>query len=174
MIPRELCELSLLRDFGDETVLGALAERFTQEEYAPGDVIVERGGQADRVCLIAHGKVNRLGTGEYGDETVLATMVDGDHFGSAALVEDEAAWDATAKAVTPCTVLSLRRSEFHEVADRSEALRAHLAQVSSRPSREVDSSGEATIAVAAGHTGEPDLPGTFVDYEAAPREYELS
>ena len=26
----------------------------------------------------------------------------------------------------------------------------------------------------AGHDGEPTLPGTFVDYELAPREYELS
>lgn len=33
---------------------------------------------------------------------------------------------------------------------------------------------EAAIALAAGHTGEPDLPGTFADYERAPREYELS
>ena len=28
--------------------------------------------------------------------------------------------------------------------------------------------------MAAGHKGEPELPGTFVDYEAKPREYELS
>src|ERR671930_648752 len=34
--------------------------------------------------------------------------------------------------------------------------------------------GEAAIAMAAGHVGEPVLPGTFVDYEVAPREYELS
>jgi hypothetical protein len=30
------------------------------------------------------------------------------------------------------------------------------------------------VTLAAGHGGEPVLPGTFVDYEAAPREYELS
>ncbi|QBI54783.1 family 2B encapsulin nanocompartment shell protein [Streptomonospora litoralis] len=174
VIPRELCELSLLRDFGDEAALEALAERFTQEEYAPGDVIVERGAPADRVYLIAHGKVNRLGSGEYGDETVLGTMIDGDHFGSAALVQQEGSWDATAKAVTPCTVLWLPRSEFQQVADRSDALRAHVAEVHARPAREEDPGGEAAIAVASGHAGEPDLPGTFVDYEAAPREYELS
>ncbi|NED53995.1 Crp/Fnr family transcriptional regulator, partial [Micromonospora aurantiaca] len=34
--------------------------------------------------------------------------------------------------------------------------------------------GEAPIEVASGHDGEPALPGTFVDYEAAPREYGLS
>ncbi|WP_460999816.1 cyclic nucleotide-binding domain-containing protein, partial [Streptomonospora sediminis] len=169
VIPRELCELSLLRDFDDESALGALAARFTQQEYAPGDLIVERGAPADRVHLIAHGKVNRLGAGEYGDETILGTMIDGDHFGSAALLEEDGTWDATAKAVTPCTVLTLPRSEFQQVADNSETLRAHLAEVRSRPAPSADAAGEAAIAVAAGHAGEPDLPGTFVDYELSPR-----
>src|SRR5688572_4221641 len=41
VVPPELCELPLLRDFEDLGVLGALADRFTQAEYAPGDVIVE-------------------------------------------------------------------------------------------------------------------------------------
>ncbi|GDY31700.1 hypothetical protein GTS_33330 [Gandjariella thermophila] len=30
------------------------------------------------------------------------------------------------------------------------------------------------MSVASGHAGEPGLPGTFVDYEVSPREYELS
>ncbi|HEX2034886.1 MAG TPA: family 2B encapsulin nanocompartment shell protein, partial [Chloroflexota bacterium] len=34
--------------------------------------------------------------------------------------------------------------------------------------------GEADIALASGHAGEPVLPGTYVDYELRPREYELS
>jgi hypothetical protein len=34
--------------------------------------------------------------------------------------------------------------------------------------------GEAAIELASGHAGEPSLPQTFVDYEVAPREYELS
>ncbi len=38
----------------------------------------------------------------------------------------------------------------------------------------VNSRGEADIAVTSGHSGEPALPGTFADYELAPREYELS
>ena len=36
----------------------------------------------------------------------------------------------------------------------------------------VDSS--ARVAQTAGHEGETDLPGTFVDYELSPREYQLS
>jgi hypothetical protein len=39
---------------------------------------------------------------------------------------------------------------------------------------EANRNGEASIDLASGHTGETELPGTFVDYDESPREYELS
>ncbi|MFD0597985.1 hypothetical protein ACFQZ4_41700 [Catellatospora coxensis] len=48
VVPPELCELPLLRDFEDLGVLGALADRFTQAEYAPGDAIVEAAAPPTR------------------------------------------------------------------------------------------------------------------------------
>ena len=67
-------------------------------------MIVERGKPADQVFLIAHGKVNKIGVGKYGDETVLGVLTDGDHFSYQAVVESEDTWDFTVKAVTaaPC------------------------------------------------------------------------
>ena len=44
----------------------------------------------------------------------------------------------------------------------------------SRPAADGRAPREVALALAAGHAGEPDLPGTFVDYDASPREYELS
>src|SRR5690349_8846137 len=43
VIPQELSELAVLRGFDDPAVLSALAERFVQQEFKPGDVIVEAG-----------------------------------------------------------------------------------------------------------------------------------
>lgn len=174
VIPQELCELPLLRTFDDVEVLTALSGRFVQREFAPGDVIVTRGAPADEINLIAHGKVNRIGTGKYGDETVLETLADGDHFSYRAIVETEDFWDYTAKAVTPCTVLTLSQTAFEEVAAQSETLREHLATFRAGTSRPQDEHGEAAIELAAGHQGEPELPGTFVDYDTAPREYSLN
>src|SRR5256885_8733604 len=48
VIPQELRELPMLRDFDDDEVLGALAGRFTQQEFEPGDVIVEAGQPAEQ------------------------------------------------------------------------------------------------------------------------------
>ncbi|ASU79035.1 Crp/Fnr family transcriptional regulator [Actinopolyspora erythraea] len=174
VIPGELCELPALRGFDDTSVLEGLAERFVQREYAAGDVIAEAGQSVDEVVLIAHGKVNKLGTGPYGERAELGVLAGGKHFGGQLLADDEATWEFTAKAVTPCTVLALPRQSVQEVVDRSETLRAHLAQVRTGPQGAHNEDGEAEVALASGHAGEPDLPGTFVDYELKPREYELS
>src|SRR5690606_37903941 len=61
VIPQELCELPMLRGYDDVEVLAALANRFVQRDLKPGDVIVEAGSPADSVCLIARGKVERIG-----------------------------------------------------------------------------------------------------------------
>jgi CRP-like cAMP-binding protein len=174
VIARDLCDFPSLREFGDAEVLGALADRFEQREFAAGDVVVERGHAADEVVLVAHGKLHKLGRGEYGDEVVLDVMARGDYLGDRVLAGTQSSWDHTIRAVTPGTALVLSRRSLQELLDQSEPLRSHLAAVRARPERYSDSYREAAIALAAGHDGEPDLPGTFVDYEASPREYELS
>jgi CRP-like cAMP-binding protein len=174
VIPQELRELPMLRDFDDDEVLGALAGRFTQQEFQPGDVIVEAGQPAEQITLIAHGKVNKIGTGEYGDQTVLGVLADGEHFSYRAILETQDTWDYTVKAVTGVTVLTLTQQSFEELMGQSDALREHVQSFLARPAKSQNQAGEAAIEVASGHVGEPDLPGTFVDYELAPREYELS
>jgi CRP-like cAMP-binding protein len=174
VIPQELCELGMLRSFDDVEVLSALADRFVQQEFGPGDVIVERGRPADQICLIAHGKVEKIGLGKYGDETVLETLVDGDHFTYQAILESNDYWDYTVKALTPCTLLSLSQASFEELVAQSDSLRTHLEQFRATAEAAQDEYGEAAIELAAGHEGEADLPGTYVDYETRPREYELS
>ncbi|MET9293950.1 family 2B encapsulin nanocompartment shell protein [Streptomyces sp. NPDC003077] len=174
VIPEELRELPALRGFTDAAVLGSLAERFTQHEYAPGEVIARAGLPADRIVLIAHGRVDRLGIGKYGDATVLAALAGGDHLGDAPLTDPESVWPYTYRAVTRVTVMTLARRAAREMAERTPGLREHLATAAARPAPAHNTSGEADIAVASGHHGEPAVPGTFVDYELAPREYELS
>jgi hypothetical protein len=174
VVPRELSELPPLREFDNEEVLTALADRFEQREVAAGDVVVERGHAADEVLLVAHGRLHRVGRGEYGDEVVLDVLAGGDYVGDRVLAGLQDRWEDTVRAVTPATVLVLPRRSLQELLDQSEPLRGHLAAVRAHPERYPDAYQESAIELAAGHTGEPDLPNTFVDYELSPREYELS
>jgi CRP-like cAMP-binding protein len=173
-IPAELRELPALREFTDETVLAELAERLSRRDYQPGEVIAALGDSADRVCLIAHGKVTRAGTGPYGDPAVLGVLAEGQFFGDQVLTETRGRWEFTARAATPCTVLSLPRSVVTAISSRAPGLADHLRRYQSLRSRPANHRGEADIALSAGHAGEPALPVTFVDYDTSPREYQLS
>ncbi|WP_293145224.1 MULTISPECIES: family 2B encapsulin nanocompartment shell protein [unclassified Microcoleus] len=174
VIPQELCELPLLRGFDDVEVLTALASRFVQQEFAPDDIIVQSGQPVDRLFLIAHGKVNKFGIAKYEEEPLLGALADGDRFGDEALVASQNSWKFTVKAITRCTVLALPQQAFREVLNQSAALQAHIDRAVTRAQLPQNKQGEAAIALSLGHTGETQLPGTFVDYELSPREYELS
>jgi CRP-like cAMP-binding protein len=174
VIPEELRELPMLRDYEDLESLTALADRFTQHEYAAGDVIVEAGSPADQVLLIAHGKVERVQPGRYGDDNMLQVLADGDHYGARSVLEEADRWDATLRAATDCIVLSLSQRDFEELVERYQPLRAHIDSLREVLRRPTNRSGEAEIAMRSGHVGEPVLPQTYADYELAPREYQLS
>ncbi|MCC3773055.1 family 2B encapsulin nanocompartment shell protein, partial [Streptomyces sp. UNOC14_S4] len=174
VIPAELGELPLLEGFEDSAVLEALAAGFVQRQYAAGDTLVQAGSPADQVFLIAHGKLDKKGPGKYGDETVLGVLADGDYFGESVPLEPDGTWPFSVTAVTRCTVLALPLQTFQEIAGRSETLRDHLADFTSRARPAQNKRGEADIAVTSGHQGEPVIPGTYVEYELTPREYELS
>jgi len=173
VIPGELPELPPLRGF-DGGELPTLADAFEQREYAAGDVIVEAGAAADAVYLVAHGKVGQYAPGAYDAERTLGILSDGEFFGDDVLVEGDLTWEFTVRAVTGTTVLTLSRQRFQEIADNSEALRAQIDGYRDRPVPATNKQGEAEVAISAGHVGEAALPGTFVDYELSPREYELS
>jgi hypothetical protein len=105
---------------------------------------------------------------------VTGVLADGQYFGDQMLTEPDSIWEFTARAATPVTLLWLPRQAIEDLAGPCGALAAHLDQVRARQPRPQNKHGEADITVAAGHAGEPDLPGTFVDYDSCPREYELS
>ncbi|ANS67867.1 nucleotide-binding protein [Streptomyces lincolnensis] len=174
VIPAELCELPALRSYEDEEVLTELARRCEQREFGPGDVIAEFGSPTDEVLLLAHGRVEKLGTGPYGEDESLGVLADGAYLGERALLDADAIWEYTARAITACTVLVLPRNSVEQVAERTESLSEHLQEQRAIPSQRTNKYGEKEIDLAAGHDGEPDIPHTFVDYEGRPREYELS
>lgn len=177
VIPQELGELPLLRGLEDAELLECLAERFVQSEHAAGAAIVTAGEPADQVFLLARGKATKVRLGKYGDLLELGVLADGDHFGDRAVLDPDGPdgrWEFTVKAVTPCTVLALPRQAFSHVLAESRVLQAHIAALKGRLGQPQDKDGQAAIALAAGHRGEPQLPQAFVNYERFPREYELS
>ncbi|MFN6513984.1 MAG: family 2B encapsulin nanocompartment shell protein [Nostoc sp. CreGUA01] len=175
VIPEKLTELPLLRGFNDVGVLTALAGRFVQREFAPGEIIVQAGQLANEFVAIAHGKVNKIGIAKYDEQPFLDVLADGDYFGEQVLVEPETSnWKFTITAVTQCTVLTLPQQAFRELLNQSQALQFQVEQFRARAEKPQNKYGEALIDLSCAHPTETTLPTTFVDYELSPREYQLS
>lgn len=175
VIPDELRELPMLRQFTDHPdVLSAIADQFEQRDIDAGSEIVSRGNPSDQLILIAHGKVNKIGPGKYGEPIVLAVLADGDYFGDRELVQSQDTWTYTVKAVTPCKILVLSDQAFQRVVDQSEPLQQSVEWYRANTEHAQNEYGEAAIQLTSGHAQEDALDGTFADYDLKPREYQLS
>ncbi|MEU1421181.1 family 2B encapsulin nanocompartment shell protein [Kitasatospora sp. NPDC005751] len=174
IVPPTLREVPVLRGFEDDAVLEALAGRFVQRDFSAGEVLVTAGTPIDEVLIIAHGKLDRWGTGKYGEAVVLGSLADGDHLGDEVLQREDGSWPYAVKAATAGTLLALSWPSFQELAERSEALQLQIMDYLAGFQQAQNQHGEAAIELSAGHHGEYELPGAFVDYELKPREYELS
>ncbi|MGX7828638.1 family 2B encapsulin nanocompartment shell protein [Actinokineospora sp. 24-640] len=174
VVPPELCELSLLRGYPDQGVLGGIADGFQRRDFTAGEVLAAEGAPAEGLVLIAHGKVTKSTAGAYGETSAVARLASGEFFGTHALVQADATWDHTYTANTSGIMLVLPRSAFSTVLDRSPTLAAHVAGVRDLADAPSNKWGEKEIPLASGHDGEVPLPGAYVDYELCPREYGLS
>jgi CRP-like cAMP-binding protein len=175
IVAPSLAELPALRYLaGNPDLLETLATHFTQRTYQPGDVIAECHAPANELVLIAHGKVSSTTPGEYGDTTTNATIADGDHFGHHTLIRADTTWPSTFTAITPTITLTLNRETLDQLVAQHPELAAALDTHANEEFPHSNRHGEASIYLTSGHTGEPLISGTFVDYELSPREYELS
>lgn len=170
VVPEDLRELPYLRE-AEEGLLAELAGAFTQVTFDAGQMLADEGGTTDRLWVIVLGRAEKRATGRYGEDALLEVVGDGQFF-------DLDSWTRCAplpyrvKALTSGVALTVERSVLDSLAGRDAALRAaidaHLAGNTPAPGSEVQ------VDLAGGHVGEVDLPGTYVEYEEAPREYHMT
>ena len=174
VIPRTLTELPALRGYADTDVLAEIATRFRVREVRAGQVLVEAGQPVTEAFLVVHGRFTRFTEGKYGEEEIVGVVTDGAQMGDEAIGQPDPLWLSSVRAETAATVLALPWSVVTEFTERVPSLAAHLEAYGRRQSLPMNRKGEADVPVQAGHVGEPTLPGGFVNYDLAPREYELS
>jgi CPA1 family monovalent cation:H+ antiporter len=105
-----------------------LAELLDHQTIPAGTSIVRQGGKGDALYLIARGVVRVSRSEDHGEERDLATLFAGDFFGEMALLTGEPR-TATCRAVTPCVVYRLKRSDFEQVRAAHPSIQEALAEV---------------------------------------------
>lgn len=103
----------------------ALVARFKTEQFAPGDVLVHQGQEADRLFLLASGGVQVRGKDADGDRVVLAELGPGDVVGEISLVLRRPA-NADVVAVHTTVALSLSHEQFQDAIRAYPALLQRL------------------------------------------------
>ena len=174
VIPETLTELPVLRGYPETDVLKEVATRFRVREVRAGQVLFEAGQPVTEAYLVVHGRFTRYAAGKYGEEEIIGVVADGDQMGDEAIGQPDPLWLSSVRAETAGVVLVLPWDVVRELTDRVPSLAAHLAAFAERQKLPMNRKGEADVPVQAGHVGEHTLDGGFVNYELAPREYELS
>ena len=159
-----------------DALLTRMTTRFKTEEVSLGNKLVVEGEERNKFFIIAQGQVEVLSKGAHGSDLRIALLTEGEYFGETELVTDRSS-DVTVRTITPCVFLSLSRKDLDAIlaelptlkTDFTKAVEEHLELLST-----VNRYGERNIDLVSGFAENIEIPETFVDYSADPREYSLS
>jgi hypothetical protein len=118
-----LKKVHLFRDLSNDE-LAYLADRFSEAEYAPGEVIIAQGTRGESFFLLFRGKV-RVGRKKDNREEQLAVLVDNDYFGDMELISKRPR-TASVIALEPVTALVLSKENFNELLQQNPNLKPTL------------------------------------------------
>lgn len=159
-----------------DTVLARMVSALKIEEVPLGSKLLTEGQDPGKFFIIAAGQVEVLSKGMHGSDLRIALLTEGEFFGETDLVSDKLS-ELTVKTTTPCLLLTLSRADLDaRLADEpqlKDTLRSAIDEVLELRS-EVNRYGERNIDLVSGFAENVEIPETFVDYSANPKEYSLS
>jgi voltage-gated potassium channel len=121
-----------------ETFLRELVLHLDPMVFVPGQAIMRRGEPGHQLYFINKGRVEVFGPD---DETVIATLSDGDFVGEMALLSSQPRAN-TVRAIDYCNVYALDRVGFDEVLARFPDVAAAVQQVADRRRAETSPDGD--------------------------------
>jgi hypothetical protein len=173
--PESLRSVPLFSRLPDE-IVSRLAGRFKTEEVTLGNNLVVEGKDRNKFFIIAQGQVEVLSKGVHGSDLRIALLTEGEFFGETELVSERPS-DVTVRTITPCILLTLSRKDLDAALGEKPAVKSEFKKVIDEHLEllsTVNRYGERNIDLVSGFAENIEIPETFVDYSAAPREYSLS
>lgn len=159
-----------------DAIIARMAAGFKTENVSLGNKLVVEGEDRSKFFIIAQGQVEVLSKGIHGSNLRIALLTEGEFFGETELISDRPS-DVTIRTITPCIFLTLSRKDLDlvlsEVPNLTEDFQKVIVEHQTLRST-VNRYGERNIDLVSGFAENVEIPETFVDYSAAPREYSLS
>jgi hypothetical protein len=173
--PESLRSVPLFSKLPD-AILTRMANRFKTETVSLGNNLIVEGKDGNKFFVIAQGQVEVLSKGVHGSDLRLALLTDGEFFGETELVSDKPS-DVTVRTITPCVLLTLSRKDLDAALGELPKLHGDFRKAVAEHEElrsTVNRYGERNIDLVSGFAENVEIPETFVDYSALPREYALS
>ena len=159
-----------------DAIIARMASSFKTEDVSLGNKLVVEGEDRSKFFIIAQGQVEVLSKGIHGSNLRIALLTDGEFFGETELISDKPS-EVTIRTITPCILLTLSRKDLDavlsELPNLNEAFQKAITEHQELRST-VNRYGERNIDLVSGFAENVEIPETFVDYSAHPREYSLS
>ncbi len=159
-----------------EAIVARMSNRFKTEEVSLGNKLIIEGEDLSKFFIIAQGQVEVLSKGAHGSDLRIALLTEGEFFGETDLVSDKPS-DVTVRTITPCVLLTLSRKDLDAVLGEEPSLKANFREAIDEHLElrsTVNRYGERNIDLVSGFAENVEIPETFVDCSANPREYSLS
>ena len=156
------------------TALEQVNQRFVEVGYQAGDLVYAVNDPADRLYVVAEGKVKLLQHAADGRDVLLDILTTGEFFGNLAIL-GVAAYPDTAQVHTTACILSIRSEDFQKIldehpslalktlaimAERLSAANQRVFQLSSMP---VDQRIATTLLALSKKLGRAQPPGLLID-----------
>ena len=141
-----------------------------------GNKLIVEGEDRSKFFIIAQGQVEVLSKGVHGSDLRIALLTEGEFFGESDLVSDQPS-EVTIRTITPCILLTLSRKDLDELLAEEPNLNDEFQRAIAEHQElrsTVNRYGERNIDLVSGFAENVEIPETFVDYSAHPREYSLS
>ena len=108
--------------------LESINHRFVEVGYQPGETIYLAGDSAERLFVVAEGRIKLLAHAANARDVLLDILTSGEFFGNLAAL-GVAVYPDTAQAQAPSCVLSIRSDSFRQVLDEHPELALRTLQV---------------------------------------------
>jgi putative peptide zinc metalloprotease protein len=105
-----------------------LTAKLEHLEVSTGETIIRQGEAGEECYVLRSGRVEVLTSETRGEERILATLDPGSLFGEVALLTDGLR-NATVRALEPCTLLVLRRTDLLEVLGEDRQTRERMLEL---------------------------------------------
>ena len=173
-----LAQMPSFRSVRDEKVLNAIAAEAVEQNFKNNDRIVDDGDTPKDIFIIVKGKVSFFEAADFNYKNAIGTLGAGQYFGEIEWVKGSKKFNYDAIAKSPVKILKIAYTKIKSILNKSTEYKGYAEQLDKLQQdmlEKTNRKGEALVQMFKGsHDNEPNIPTTYVAYDMAPREYELS